>query len=237
MQVVLEKAEETLGRQSLGTIGLEAAKVQLSDLVSKVSTQCLNSQFSSGTSELSDLCLQQTQTTQPIECLMDSCLPSCEGPMRDQELYNNLMSLKPKKFRASTETRVNCNEANPHKAEHRWLEDPKDGGKFLSTANGNMESAFMTKTNFSGLTMSIGHQSPEQNSNGKYQEKNSKGAEGVQFFNHNDDRIHLVNPHKRKTSPELKQPISSTKLDLNTDGKNDAPSGYRQLDLNGFSWS
>ncbi|KAG9135714.1 hypothetical protein Leryth_002439 [Lithospermum erythrorhizon] len=43
LQGVLEKAQETLGTQNLGAIGLEAAKVQISELVSKVSTQCLNS--------------------------------------------------------------------------------------------------------------------------------------------------------------------------------------------------
>ncbi|CAJ2665383.1 unnamed protein product [Trifolium pratense] len=46
LQSVLEKAQETLGRQNLGIVGLEAAKVQLSELVSKVSSQCLNSTFS-----------------------------------------------------------------------------------------------------------------------------------------------------------------------------------------------
>ncbi|CBI29923.3 unnamed protein product, partial [Vitis vinifera] len=46
LQAVLEKAQETLGRQNLGAVGLEAAKVQLSELVSKVSTQCLHSAFS-----------------------------------------------------------------------------------------------------------------------------------------------------------------------------------------------
>ncbi|GJR93779.1 Myb-related protein 2-like protein [Tanacetum coccineum] len=46
LQAVLEKAQETVGNQNLGTVGLEAAKVQLSELVSKVSTQHLNSAFS-----------------------------------------------------------------------------------------------------------------------------------------------------------------------------------------------
>ncbi|KAI4350381.1 hypothetical protein L6164_004840 [Bauhinia variegata] len=46
LQAVLEKAQETLGRPNLGTIGLEAAKVQLSELASKVSTQSLDSTFS-----------------------------------------------------------------------------------------------------------------------------------------------------------------------------------------------
>ncbi|CAH1441765.1 unnamed protein product [Lactuca virosa] len=45
LQSVLEKAQETLGSQNLGAVGLEAAKVQLSELVSKVSTHCLSSTF------------------------------------------------------------------------------------------------------------------------------------------------------------------------------------------------
>ncbi|PIN25680.1 hypothetical protein CDL12_01559 [Handroanthus impetiginosus] len=92
LQSVLEKAEETLGGQNLGTIGLEAAKIQLSDLVSKVSTQCLNSTFSE-MKQLSDLCLQQKQAIQLPYSLSDSRLNSCEG----SELYNNIMGLN---FRA-----------------------------------------------------------------------------------------------------------------------------------------
>ncbi|KAL5991978.1 hypothetical protein ACLOJK_012890 [Asimina triloba] len=42
LQSVLEKAQETLGK-NLGSAGLEAAKVQLSELDSKVSTECLSS--------------------------------------------------------------------------------------------------------------------------------------------------------------------------------------------------
>ncbi|KAJ4969780.1 hypothetical protein NE237_002879 [Protea cynaroides] len=46
LQSVLEKAKETLGKQNIGPAGLEAAKVQLSELASKVSTECLNSTLS-----------------------------------------------------------------------------------------------------------------------------------------------------------------------------------------------
>ncbi|KAK6139838.1 hypothetical protein DH2020_026413 [Rehmannia glutinosa] len=99
LQSVLEKAQETLGGQNLGTIGLEAAKVQISDLVSKVSTQCLNTAFS-GMKEISDLYHHQKQNNnQPTDCSIESCLTtSCENSLRDQELYNNLMGLKPVNF-------------------------------------------------------------------------------------------------------------------------------------------
>ncbi|KAK4790542.1 hypothetical protein SAY86_017846 [Trapa natans] len=78
LQAVLEKAQETLGRQNLGSAaGLEAAKVQLSELVSKVSTQPLNS---SALKELHDLCPQMTQ---PNDCSVDSCLTTCEASQKE----------------------------------------------------------------------------------------------------------------------------------------------------------
>ncbi|KAM7251830.1 hypothetical protein ACFE04_023713 [Oxalis oulophora] len=80
LQSVLEKAQETLGRQNLGAVGLEAAKVQISELVSKVSTQCLNSAFS----ELKDM-QSLTQTAQPNDYSLDSCLTSCDVSQKDHQ--------------------------------------------------------------------------------------------------------------------------------------------------------
>lgn len=238
LQSVLEKAQETLGGQNLGTIGLEAAKVQLSDLVSKVSTQCLNSAFP-GMKELSDLCLQQKQKTQPTDCSIDSCLTtSCEGSLRDQELYNNLVGLKPVNFRAPTEPKDNDNEIRLQKTELRWREDLEDRRKFYTTANENVEKVFLPETNSSNLSMSIGLQGGKWNSSGNYSEERFKGAKAdAKFFNQNTDSNDLMKLEKQKTSSEMKLPFFSTKLDLNTDDENDAASSCKQLDLNGFSWS
>lgn len=92
LQAVLEKAQDTLGRQNLGTVGLEAAKVQLSELVSKVSTQCLNSAFS-GINEFSGLCPIQNQTIQPADCSIESCLT--EASQRDHHINNSNIGLTP----------------------------------------------------------------------------------------------------------------------------------------------
>ncbi|XP_023529027.1 myb-related protein 2-like isoform X1 [Cucurbita pepo subsp. pepo] len=96
LQTVLEKAQETLGTQNLGTVGLEAAKVQLSELVSKVSTQCLTAAFpelhhqqQQQQNQPQRLCPQQTQ---PPDCSMDSCLTSCEAS-KDQQ--NGHLALQP----------------------------------------------------------------------------------------------------------------------------------------------
>lgn len=116
LQSVLEKAQETLGGQNMGTIGIEAAKVQLSDLASKVSTQCLNSAFP-GMKQLSDLCQQQQKHT--TDCSIDSCLTSsC-----DQELYNNLVGLKPVSFRQpSKENEMSRQQTMISDHELRWRE-------------------------------------------------------------------------------------------------------------------
>ncbi|XP_019448835.1 PREDICTED: myb-related protein 2-like isoform X2 [Lupinus angustifolius] len=80
LQAVLEKAQETLGRQNLGIVGLEAAKVQLSELVSKVSSQTLNTAFSE-LKELQGFSPNQTQK----DFYIDSCITSCEGSKKDHE--------------------------------------------------------------------------------------------------------------------------------------------------------
>ncbi|KAL3825762.1 hypothetical protein ACJIZ3_021791 [Penstemon smallii] len=237
LQGVLEKAQDTLGRQNAGTIGLEAAKVQLSDLVSKVSNQCLNSAFS-GMKELSDLCLQQTQTTQPTDCSMDSCLTSCEGSIRDQELYNNPLGIKPIYYRASTELRDGDNKTRLQKPELRWHEELKESRYLFSMANDNVEKAYVKETNPNNLSMSIGLQSNKWNGSGNYPEDRFKRADAdVNFFNHNTDRNDLMKLEKQKTTSEMKLPFFQAKLDLNTNEENDAASSCKQLDLNGFSWS
>ncbi|GMI65272.1 hypothetical protein like AT3G04030 [Hibiscus trionum] len=91
LQAVLEKAQETLGRQDSGNMGLEAAKVQLSELVSKVSNQCLNSAFLD-MKDLQGLCL--TQATPPTDCSIDSCLTSCDGSQKEQEIHNTGICLR-----------------------------------------------------------------------------------------------------------------------------------------------
>lgn len=78
LHTILEKAQDTLGKQNVGTIGLEDAKLQLSELVSKVSTQCLNLPFV-GTQQV----LPTTDNS------LDSCLTLCEGAHKDHTMYNN----------------------------------------------------------------------------------------------------------------------------------------------------
>lgn len=98
LQAVLEKAQETLGKQNIGAVGLEAAKLQLSELVSKVSNQCLNLAFGEMAEEPQEVCPnQQIQPNKPIgDCSLDSCLTSCEVPQqREQDMHNSELGLRP----------------------------------------------------------------------------------------------------------------------------------------------
>ncbi|EYU35496.1 hypothetical protein MIMGU_mgv1a025925mg [Erythranthe guttata] len=224
LQSVLEKAQETLGGQNMGTVGLEAAKVQLSDLVSKVSTQCFSSAFSD-MKELSDLCMsQQKQANKPTDCSIDSCLTSSfEGSIRDQEvvLYNNLMGLNDKHalgFRTNTEERDRKDDGA------RWREETKESGD-------DVDRGFINSGN--NLSMSIGIEGGDQwNDSGKYY-----GTEDM--FNKGDDGSDGKLLMKTERSEKTKMPLFSTRLDLNTGSENNAASSYKhhQLDLNGFSWS
>ncbi|GAB4843710.1 hypothetical protein Ancab_013675 [Ancistrocladus abbreviatus] len=95
LQAVLEKAQETLGKQNLGTVGLEDAKLQLSELVSKVSSQSLNFAFPQLT-EPDGLLPHHIQPSQPAaDGSVDSCSTTSEGPQREKEMHNNELQLRP----------------------------------------------------------------------------------------------------------------------------------------------
>lgn len=93
LQSVLEKAKETLGRQNLGAMGLDAAKVQLSELASRVSTENLDSKFSE-LKEMNVLWAQQTQEGETIDYSMGSFLTNSEDSQRDQEIHNKSMNFR-----------------------------------------------------------------------------------------------------------------------------------------------
>ncbi|CAK9179165.1 unnamed protein product [Ilex paraguariensis] len=237
LQAVLEKAQETLGRQDLGTVGLEDTEVQISELVSRASTQCLNSSFSN-TKELSGLCPQQTQTAQPTDCSVDSCLTSCEGSLRDQEIHNNPM-LTPLHRRSPMETKQIDNGLTFNHADLRWPEDMKEHSKCLSAMDEDAEEAFSIKTNSRNLSMSIGLQGGKwngminSNSEGRFRGMDAD----IKLFEQNSDRKDFVKPEMEKMLQGYKLPYFSPKLDLNAHDENDAASSCKQFDLNGFSWS
>lgn len=76
LQSILEKAQQTLAGQTVANIGLEAARAELSDLAFKVSSDCLNSNFSMAANlahrdgEDGGVC----HSLEQAECSPESCL-------------------------------------------------------------------------------------------------------------------------------------------------------------------
>uniref|UniRef100_A0A2P2LI15 Myb family transcription factor family protein n=1 Tax=Rhizophora mucronata TaxID=61149 RepID=A0A2P2LI15_RHIMU len=238
LQAVLEKAQETLGRQNLGTAGLEAAKVQLSELVSKVSTQCLNSAFSEF-KELQSLCTQHAQTTQPPDCSMDSCLTSCEGSLKEQEMHTTGMRLRPYNGNALLETKEIAEEHILQKTQLKWGEASRDEKIFLSSMGKNTERrVFSAETSASDLSMSVGLQLEQGKTSIGFPEGRLRGMnDDVNFPDEANKRPDSLRLEKEKVKPGYRLPCFATKLDLNSHSEIDAASGCKQLDLNGFSWN
>lgn len=159
LQSVLEKAQETLGRQNLGIVGLEAAKVQLSELVSKVSSQCLNSTFSE-MKELQGFC------PQPNDGSMDSsCLTSSDRSQKEQEIIqnggfglrhfnnnNNNHVFMERKEQQATELAGSVQNLRNNEVLKWCVEEVKKNSNFLTPLGNNNE----LERNHGNLSMNIG---------------------------------------------------------------------------------
>lgn len=234
LQAVLEKAQETLGRQNLGAVGLEAAKLQLSELVSKVSSQCLNSAFSE-LKELQGLAPHQTQTNiQPNDCSMDSCLTSCEGSQKEQEIQNMGMNLRPfnvHTFMDRKEVIEGPNLNNLPNTDIKWC-GPVKKNTFLTPLSKHAERTSPSNN----LSMSIGIETETENNNGS---KMFPEKPNISEFQHrNTVRTESVKPVAEKVSQDYGLPsfFGASKLELNSE-ENDTRTSCKQLDLNGFSWN
>lgn len=239
LQSVLEKAQETLGRQNLGTVGLEAAKVQLSELVSKVSTECLNSTFSD-LKEMQSQCPQQIQTTQPTDCSMDSCLTSCEGTHREQEMHNSAMGLRPYNGGTSLEPNNIVEELRFQHSGLKWQDhDLKENRMLISSTGKDRESRmYAVEKNSNDLSMSIGFHGEKASGSRSYSEGRFKGTDKDHcLLNQTNNKTDLVKPENEKITQGYRLPCFAATLDLNARDENDAGSSCKQFDLNGFSWS
>ncbi|MCL7034572.1 hypothetical protein MKW94_012468 [Papaver nudicaule] len=213
LQSVLEKAQETLGKQNVGPSGLEAAKVQLSELVSKVSTGCLNSAFCE-LKELPGLCNQQTQKIQPADGSADSCLTSCEGSQKDPDMQNIVMGLRPYNDSTLLGSNENLERSELERTEPMLWSNQLETKMFCSPARRDTErSIFPVQRSSTDVSLSIGVQGNIGISSGiSEEEENQKKPKGFTL------------------------PYLSSKLDLNSFQENDA-SNCRRFDLNGFSLS
>lgn len=223
LQSVLEKAQETLGRQNVSSAGLEAAKEQFSELLSRVSNESLNSAISES-KDIVGLCSQQSQRKQIADCSMDSCLTSCEGSQKDQEMHDIGIGLQNFRGDAPFCTKETGELSRPADAQFAWCEDLNEDQMFLS-----QRMVLPMQRNSSDLTMRTGVQG-EKGSSNTISKTRREGREAKEA------ELSAIQPENKKPSEGLDLPYLTGQLDLNAYDANDAAPSHKEFDLNGFSW-
>ncbi|XP_023636835.1 myb-related protein 1 isoform X2 [Capsella rubella] len=215
LQSILEKAQETLGRQNLGAAGIEATKAQLSELVSKVSAEYPDSSFLEAH--------QQMQTTYPPNSSLDSCLTSSEGTQKAPKMRENRLGLRTYIGDSTSEQKEVMEEPFFRRMELTWAEEESlrenNNRPYLSTMVNNTEPRNSSSRRSPGrLSMGVGlHEHREGSGN------NSEYAE--ERFSENGEDCKL-------------ETHTGTTLDLNTHDENyGTTTRPKQFDLNGFSWN
>jgi len=180
LQSVLEKARETLAGHNLGSVGLEAARAEISELASKVSSECLNNAFSS-LPEMPSLYKQQQHMVQAVHSLnqqsqvtdysMESCLTSNESS--EKNLDRNMQNAGKKRLRTfqnrnvpfwQTEPREDASLRELSATQLSWEENLKEDEKFLSSSANPKDSdrnSIPTKGNLRERTTSFRVQTEE----------------------------------------------------------------------------
>ncbi|XP_028780152.1 myb-related protein 1-like [Neltuma alba] len=229
---VLEKAQETLEKQNLGTTGLEAAKVQLSELASKVSTQYIEPTFSE-IKELQALWPQEAQVTKTTNFSMDGYLTSSEGSQRDQDTHNAGLNLRLCDGTPFLRSKEDAPEPTLLKADLTLRDQLQEKMLFLSPSNDDAH-----KRNSKLIPQDVGLEGEESLGKLPVLKEDMKLEE--ESWLRKERAENGVVPGKlnyEKISQDYRLPDYETALDLNVNDKNDASSNCQQFDLNGFSWN
>ncbi|XP_074565869.1 myb-related protein 2-like isoform X2 [Curcuma longa] len=221
LQSVLENAQETLGKQNLGSPGSEAAKVQLSELISKVSNECFSNAFPGlevNTRLNNNLQVHQAELA---DSSVDSCLTSSEGSQKNQDINNLHQGLR-KHNGSLLLRRQNVHDYKP----------------FSSSILEDYERASVSDSKFEAHPLTSKAQRGGAISEAWHKERR---AEAI-FLEHPHNKKHAEQQNRGKESTSLGKGTSfgiashTAQLDLNADDDNEDGTESK-FDLNGFSWA
>ncbi|KAG1365588.1 myb-related protein 2-like [Cocos nucifera] len=236
LQSVLEKAQETLGKQSMGSVGLEAAKVQLSELVSKVSKECFGTAFPS-LKESSSLHTLQGQTTQFADYSGDGCLISCEEFQKDQETHNVCVGLRTCPGNSTLCTQQIGKDSTLEQIRFAWGGNMNEHSLLHSSTVKKSEMSIFPVDGESNIISKNIEVQEENGCSISISEARRKGIDGDDSYLELPDCKREAVKQGRNQLNEIALPCLTSQLDLNSHDDNDPPPGCRQFDLNGFSWS
>lgn len=234
LQCVLEKAQETLGKQNLGPQSLEAAKAQISELVSRVSNESLGTAFPG----FKDLPLEtlQAQMAQLADFSMDSCLTSVEGSQKDQEVHN-----------LDTGLRIHQARTPQCFGENIKLEQPNNAWDGNTTVHDIVPSTKLRDSSMTIFPVKMTATSPTISFKTKSEKEGNNSISNAWHKERGlDDLSHYEQPlrdrpvmqqEKQRQSDAYGLPCQTAQLDLNVGDDNLSLSDCKQFDLNDFSWS
>lgn len=216
LQSVLEKTQETLGKQNMSSLGLDAAEVHFSELVSKVSNERLIMEFPTSDGIPSSDMLHP-QTSQFADCSIGSCLTSCGEPRKNQDIHNPSMRMMTYQGNPSL-----CAEQTKHE---------------MTQFAGN-DRRIRVEGDCKEHSVKVRNQRPREG-NGILSSVGKQNYRDMRYpYLEQPNAKRLATEQERDTmSSGYEQPGFKAQLDLNTKGDTDAVPGHEVLDLNGFGWS
>lgn len=237
IQSVLEKAQETLGKQSVGSVGLEAAKVQLSELVSEVSNECFGTPFPV-LKESSGLQTLQGQTTQFADYAGDSCLTSCEEFQKDRETHHISVALRTCPGNSPLCTQQVVEDSTLEQTQFPWCENVNKCSLLHSSTIKDSEITNFPVEGESNIVLKGVKAQGENGCRNSISEARRKGIDGE------DPYLELPKCKRAAVQQErgiqlngFALPCLTSQLDLNAHDDHDPSPGCKLFDLNGFSWS
>ena len=171
---------------------------------------------------------------------MDSCLTSCEGPQKEQEIQNSGIGLRPFNRHTFMERKEAVEAPVLRNSELKWCDEVKKNN-FLNPFVKNVERRNYERSP-SNLSMSIGLEAENENGSSinLFPERIIVGREEEGGFRERKaNRTESRKLGDEKISQDynrLPYFAAAPRLDLNKENEA-ATTGCKQLDLNGFSWS
>ncbi|XP_020681240.1 myb-related protein 2 [Dendrobium catenatum] len=228
LQSVLEKTEETLGKQNFTSMGPEDAKFQLSEHVSNAFNKCLPTEFP-GFKETAHLPRQHAHTTHVYDGSTGSCLTSNEDIGKDDvgmffRTYHSDLFVQNNKscdiamFEETPTAR--CGEVNHKELVH-------------SSLPSEVDAIFMIEGGSALFSLNTTHGLNENNSIADASRKETE-IEYPYLGIQNSKTLEILQGIEKQSS-QFGFSSRITQLDLNINDNNEDLEGCKQFDLNGFN--
>ncbi|KAL0911591.1 hypothetical protein M5K25_019745 [Dendrobium thyrsiflorum] len=229
LQSVLEKAQETLGKQNLGSAGLETAKIQ-----PKILNECFTSAIP-GLEETDGSHNLQGHVAQITYCSMESCLTSSEGSKKDQQMHNTNMVMGAYHGNLSLRAQEMQEGAWLAQIQSGWCADLTSHRLFSqSRANDSTHCTLPVSRSSSILSMSKTNKKDTTEGSNISEAHRRQRDEHNSYLEQAGYKANAIQQISMRNSTLFELPSATTQLDLNASNKYSASKNSNKFDLNDF---